>query len=293
MIPNAFIDERLGELRQAHYSAAGWRHFAGELWRRAQQNAAARPELRRELARVRWLGVGASLGVGVLMLAEHVAPPLALLPQPITWLVLTAWVKAELGLVRHPMSGVPSPAIGPANVMTLYRGWAAVPVMVLGLTLGGPSPLWVGLAVAAGATDLVDGTVAMRLGQESRLGRLLDPVLDALFFSAASVSLARWHLVPWWLATLVTLRYFLPVIGGIVLLFALGRSLPVRHTPWGQRSTLAVGTALFMAWLASVAPVPQWALLALDVVALLTMALALVGILRRLPSRGATLEAGS
>jgi phosphatidylglycerophosphate synthase len=135
-------------------------------------------------------------------------------------------------------------------------------------------------------TDLFDGTVAVRLHQESRLGRLLDPVLDAFFFSAAAVSLAHWRLLPGWLAAVVALRYFLPVVGGLALLFVRGRSLPVQHTPWGQRSTLAIGIAMLVTWGSSVLTVPSAVLGGLYVLALATMALALREILRRAVAAG-------
>ena len=42
----------------------------------------------------------------------------------------------------------------------------------------------------------------------------------------------------------------------MALLFIRGRSLPVRHTPWGQRSTLAIAVSLFVTWLSSMLPIP-------------------------------------
>jgi phosphatidylglycerophosphate synthase len=281
MAPNAFVDDRLRELKAAGYGGAAMVSFGSQLWRSSRASAADRPELRRELAWMRWLGLAASLGVGAASMYAG-APALAALVVPAAWwLLLCAWVGVELGLVRHPISGVPSARIGVANIMTLYRGWAAAPVLVLGLTLAGPTLPWVVLCLLAGFTDLLDGTVAVRCHEESRLGRLLDPVLDAFFFSAAAAGLAHWGLLPPWLAALVALRYFLPVAGGLVLLFIRGRSLPVRHTPWGQRSTLAIAISLFLTWFASLVPIPAAILVGVYVLTLLAMALALLSILRR------------
>ena len=287
MAPNAFLDERLQELRQAGFGRGAVTGFAAQLWRSSKASAAGRPELRRELFWIRWVGLGTSLGVGGVIAAAGVPPSLALLLPAAWWLVLCAWVGVELGLVRHPITAAPSPRIGAANIMTLYRGWAAAPVLVLGLALPAPSIAWVLLCSLAGLTDLFDGTFAVRLRQESRLGRLLDPVLDAFFFSSAAISLAHWGLVPSWLALAVTLRYFLPVFGGLALLFIRGHSLPVRHTPWGQRSTFAIGVALTVSWLDSLARMPVWILVGLYGLALVTMVLALVSILRRAGEAGA------
>jgi phosphatidylglycerophosphate synthase len=189
----------------------------------------------------------------------------------------------ELGLVRHPLTDRPGPAIGVANVMTLYRGWAAVPILLLGLSTARPRLLWVVLCLSAGLTDLLDGSVAKALRQESRLGRLLDPVMDGLVFTAAAIGLVHWGLLPWWVGVVVALRYFIPVLGGMALILVRGRTLPLRHTPWGQRSTLAVGIALLVSWAASVVAVPWWGLAALYALALTTMGLAVGGIMRRVP----------
>jgi phosphatidylglycerophosphate synthase len=286
MAPNAFFDDQLQRLRSAGFSWSALVEFGRQLWRSSRASAEARPELRRELRLMRWGGVVASLAVGALGAASGVPALAALVLPAVWWLILCAWVGVELGLVRHPVTGAPSPRIGPANLMTLYRGWAAAPVLATGLGAAGPTPLWVGLCLAAGLTDLFDGTVAVRLHQESRLGRLLDPVLDAFFFSAAAVSLAHWRLLPGWLAVVVSLRYFLPVVGGVALLFIRGRSLPVQHTPWGQRSTLAIGIAMLVTWASSVLTVHAAVLGGLYVLALATMALALREILRRAVAAG-------
>jgi hypothetical protein len=66
-------------------------------------------------------------------------------------------------------------------------------------------------------------------------------------------------------------------------MFARGHTLPLRHTPWGQRSTSAIGLALTAAWASTVWHFSTSLLLVLYAVALLTMTLALLGILRRTP----------
>ena len=281
MAPNDFLDARLDELKQGAFSRRALADFGTQLWRSARASAAARPDLRRELSWVRWLGIAASLLVGAGMVAAGAPVAPALAAPVIWWLVLCAWVSVELGLVRHPITGAPSPAIGPANVMTLYRGWAAAPILVLGLALPRPSVLWVVLSILAGLTDLIDGTVAVRLHHESRLGRLLDPVLDAFFFSATAIGLAHFGLLPAWVAALVVFRYFLPVFGGLALLFVRGRTLPVAHTPWGQRSTFAVSVSLLVTWMSSLLRLPVQVLLALYALTVLTMTLALLSILQR------------
>ena len=284
MAPNRFLDDALGTLKAAGYRPRAIGRFWAELWRRSKSNASSRPDLRRELRLVAVIGLVPALVAGAALIAEGVNPAASLLVPSLAWLLLCGWVRLELGLVRHPTTDAPSPAIGPANLLSLYRGWAAAPILLLGLSVDRPTVLAVALGVTAATSDLVDGTVAVRLGHESRLGRLLDPVLDSFLFSAIAFDLSRWGLLPWWVAALVAVRYFAVVIGGIVLLFALGRSLPVQHTPWGQRSTLAIGVSLGLTMASRFVAIPTVVLLAAYVVTVVIMALALLGILRRTPT---------
>lgn len=61
------------------------------------------------------------------------------------------------------------------------------------------------LAVA-GFTDYLDGAVARRFGQGSRLGELLDPAVDRLYILAIVVALAIRGIIPVWLAVLLPVR---------------------------------------------------------------------------------------
>jgi cardiolipin synthase len=58
---------------------------------------------------------------------------------------------------------------------------------------------WQAAAVLAvgGGTDWVDGQLARRLNQVSRLGRLLDPMVDRLYILTALLALTYTGLLPW------------------------------------------------------------------------------------------------
>jgi cardiolipin synthase (CMP-forming) len=64
------------------------------------------------------------------------------------------------------------------------------------------------LAVLAvsGFTDYLDGDLARRWRQVSRLGQLLDPVADRLYILATLLGLAWRDVVPWWLVAAVVAR---------------------------------------------------------------------------------------
>jgi cardiolipin synthase len=99
------------------------------------------------------------------------------------------------------------------NALSLLR-LLGVPVF-LWLVLG---PQADGLAVlllaVSGATDYLDGWVARRWHQTSRLGQLLDPTVDRLYILATLLGLGLRGIVPWWLLGLIVLR-------DVVLLVAL------------------------------------------------------------------------
>ncbi|HEY7274110.1 MAG TPA: CDP-alcohol phosphatidyltransferase family protein [Actinoplanes sp.] len=112
------------------------------------------------------------------------------------------------------MSQPPAPA---APITTSNRIWTVPNVISLIRLMGVPLFLYLllgphrdGLAVAVlaigGTTDWVDGYVARRLGQVSRLGELLDPFADRLYILAALVGLTVRDVVPWWLTAALLLR---------------------------------------------------------------------------------------
>ncbi len=94
--------------------------------------------------------------------------------------------------------------------------------------LGVPVFLWLilgpqadGLAVVllmvSGFTDYLDGWIARRYHQISRLGQLLDPLADRLYIFATLLGLGLRDIVPWWLVGLlvgrdVLLALTLPVL---------------------------------------------------------------------------------
>ena len=60
----------------------------------------------------------------------------------------------------------------------------------------------------ATATDFLDGWLARRRGQITKLGTLLDPIADKLLISAAFISLVEMGLAPAWMVVVVVAREF-------------------------------------------------------------------------------------
>lgn len=90
----------------------------------------------------------------------------------------------------------------------------------------------------AGATDWLDGYLARRLNQQSRVGEILDPLADRLYIAATIVSLAIVGLIPWWLVFVLVARdvmlvFVIPVLRRKGIL-----TLPV--TIMGKAATFAL-----------------------------------------------------
>jgi len=101
-------------------------------------------------------------------------------------------------------------------------------------------------------TDWLDGYLARKLNQTSRLGQLLDPAADRLFIVASLIGLAATEQVPWWLVVVIISR-------DVVLFFALPflaqvgyGPLPVNYT--GKAGTFALLYAFPLLLLPAVLP---------------------------------------
>src|SRR3954453_19922012 len=62
------------------------------------------------------------------------------------------------------------------------------------------------LLMVSGFTDWLDGYLARRLNQTSKLGEILDPVADRLYILAVVVGLALRDIIPWWVALILPAR---------------------------------------------------------------------------------------
>ena len=74
----------------------------------------------------------------------------------------------------------------------------------------------------AGMSDGLDGFLAKRMGWQSRLGSILDPLADKLLLVSTTVMLAWVGLVPVWLVGLIVLRDLLIVMGGVLYHYRIG-----------------------------------------------------------------------
>lgn len=138
-------------------------------------------------------------------------------------------------------------------------------VPVFALLVIGHHDGWAFVVLAvSGVSDWLDGVIARRFNQMSRLGQMLDPAADRLFILVTVVALAWREIVPWWLVAMILARDLLLA----ALLPALARRgfgpLPVHFA--GKAGTAALLYAFPLLLLSArsdvwrtVGAVPGWA----------------------------------
>ena len=116
-----------------------------------------------------------------------------------------------------------------------------VPVF-LALVLTGQDLAALVVIIVSSATDYLDGIIARRFGQITKLGQQLDPAADRLFIFAAVIALAVREVVPWWVVIVIVGRDVLLAVLGVVLAQHDYGPLPVHHL--GKLATFALFYAL-------------------------------------------------
>jgi cardiolipin synthase len=171
---------------------------------------------------------------GAVALVHALSNPAASDPAPNN----TADTRAGSNRMRTPPSVRPMGEGGDRiwtipNAISVAR-LIGVPVflwLVLGVDTRAGDWWAVGLLIASGASDWLDGKIARALNQQSRLGQLLDPAADRLYIVATIVALAVRSIIPWWLVALLAVRELLM---GVVLAV-------LRRRGWGALQVSFVG----------------------------------------------------
>lgn len=128
-------------------------------------------------------------------------------------------VKTVAKPVRKIFGISASEMLQPANLLSLSRV-LLTPFIGYYLWRGDSQAtiICVALLAVAGITDGLDGYVARRLNQVSRLGTILDPLADKLLAAALVVMLILFRGLPFWLAVVIVGRDLLILAAGLVLL---------------------------------------------------------------------------
>ena len=128
------------------------------------------------------------------------------------------------------------------NTLTLGRIFLVPFLVVVILTRWEGWEYWgLGIFLAASITDGLDGYLARRLNQRTRLGALLDPIADKFLMTGAYVSLVEMGIVPSWMVVIIIGREFL-VTG--LRMTALEQNLVIPASRLGKLKTLSQTVAV-------------------------------------------------
>jgi cardiolipin synthase len=157
------------------------------------------------------------------------------------------------------------------NILTLGRIILILPFAML-FFHGSIMTRWEALAlfVLAAVTDWLDGHLARRLGQESALGRMMDPIADKLLIATAIILLTATGGITGWsiAAALLILLREIAVSGFREHLGPLGVIVPVSTLAKWKTTAQLIAMGILIAPVEAVQPV---GLIALWIAAILTL----------------------
>ncbi|GAP55544.1 CDP-alcohol phosphatidyltransferase family protein [Arthrobacter sp. 92] len=130
------------------------------------------------------------------------------------------------------------------NVLTVVR-FMGVPLFVWLVLSQKEYGIAIVVLAVMGSTDWVDGYIARRFNQTSRLGRIMDPIADRLALITVAVTLVIAGVVQWWyLAALAVPDAVLLALS--LYYFRSHPDLPVSRVGKIRTALLLVGTPVLM-----------------------------------------------
>jgi cardiolipin synthase len=125
--------------------------------------------------------------------------------------------------------------VNPSNLLTVARLLMAAPV--IWAILERRFTLALALLFLAGLSDALDGPLARRRQEVTRLGARLDPIADKVLLSGSYLALWAADVVPGWLVALVFGRDLL-ILAGVGCLMAFTPLRDFAPSLWGKVSTV-------------------------------------------------------
>ena len=95
-------------------------------------------------------------------------------------------------------------ALNIPNLLSISRLFLVLP-LILFLELNRPLYVFI-LIIIGGLTDYFDGVIARKYNLKTRLGAILDPLSDKVFYLIPLVFLCKNNLIPFWSLTLILFR---------------------------------------------------------------------------------------
>lgn len=129
-----------------------------------------------------------------------------------------------------------------ANLLTVFRLLMAPLIFP---AFASDNPVWVILIwVTAAATDILDGWVARKRGENSELGKILDPLADKLVMSFSFLALMVWYDLPLWMGLTYIIKELVQVVGGAFFYFK-GSRVEASNA-WGKAGTVLFFLGFFL-----------------------------------------------
>lgn len=139
------------------------------------------------------------------------------------------------------------------NQLTLLR-LVFIPFIVINVV--GQNYGWaLGLFIAAGLSDFLDGNLARLLKQRTLLGEYLDPIADKMLLSTMFLVLSIMHKIPWKYTVLVFSRDVSILVTSAVL-YITGALRDFRPSVLGKANTCAEISAVFFVLVHEVTSAP-------------------------------------
>ncbi len=95
-------------------------------------------------------------------------------------------------------------ALNIPNLLSITRLFLVFP-LILFLEVNRPSYVFI-LIIIGGLTDYFDGLIARKFNLKTRLGAILDPLSDKVFYLIPLVFLCKTYLIPFWSLALILFR---------------------------------------------------------------------------------------
>jgi cardiolipin synthase len=138
-----------------------------------------------------------------------------------------------------------------SNQLSLLR-LVFIPFVILSILYGQYRTAFL-FVLVAGISDGMDGLLARRLGQQTALGRILDPLADKLLLNSAFVALGVAQQLPLWLVILVLSRDAIIITITLVMILATSHK-PYPPTLYSKINTVAQVATVLLTLLVLMAP---------------------------------------
>ncbi|HCF49216.1 MAG TPA: CDP-diacylglycerol--glycerol-3-phosphate 3-phosphatidyltransferase [Syntrophomonas sp.] len=123
------------------------------------------------------------------------------------------------------------------NSLTLLR-IILIPLFVIIISVKVPNGDYIAAAIfiVAALTDSLDGYLARKMKQVTKLGVILDPLADKLLITAALISLVELGRIPGWIAIVILGREF--AVSGLRIIKA-EEGVIIPASIWGKLKTIS------------------------------------------------------